>query len=385
MRILVLGVYYANNLGDAVICDCVAQRLKKTFPDAEVELRDLKARYSFQPLVEHLMPKLKQEYRRAFARHFVTSYLHWDKEKKHEEIRLNGSKEYIKQLCSEKWDAVVFAGGQLFQDGFILFLHEFVQYLEKQNVPVFFNACGTGPAWSPFVRNRLTETLMSQAVKLISTRDNRQLILKRYMKGCSKPVLQVSDPALWSGTIYGIEKQKNSQLLGLGVMYAPNVNIAKETKFWIRLIRYLNNKSVKWQIFINGGAEDLTYAKHLLEQLPEGEYRNMEIAVPSQPCELVSLIASYKSIISFRLHSHIIAASLGIPGAAIVWDEKLSFFYDKIGHPERCLTVQSKPEIVWKTLMLAEKQGIDSIEIDRQRIESELVLIHSLRRELHIS
>ena len=31
MKILVLGVYYDGNLGDAVICDCVAARLKQHF------------------------------------------------------------------------------------------------------------------------------------------------------------------------------------------------------------------------------------------------------------------------------------------------------------------------------------------------------------------
>ena len=32
MKIAVIGVYYASNLGDAIICDCVAFWLKKKWP-----------------------------------------------------------------------------------------------------------------------------------------------------------------------------------------------------------------------------------------------------------------------------------------------------------------------------------------------------------------
>ncbi|KIR02417.1 hypothetical protein P261_01232 [Lachnospiraceae bacterium TWA4] len=82
MRILVLGVYYANNLGDAVICDCVEHRLKKRFPHAEVVVRDLKARFEFPSLPYKTMQIMEKARKREFARHFVTSYLNWDKEKK---------------------------------------------------------------------------------------------------------------------------------------------------------------------------------------------------------------------------------------------------------------------------------------------------------------
>lgn len=48
MRILVLGVYYASNLGDAVICDCVADRLMRAFPGAQIDLKDVKNRHAFR-------------------------------------------------------------------------------------------------------------------------------------------------------------------------------------------------------------------------------------------------------------------------------------------------------------------------------------------------
>ena len=40
MRILVLGSYYSSNLGDGVICECVAGQLKKVFPTAEIVIKE---------------------------------------------------------------------------------------------------------------------------------------------------------------------------------------------------------------------------------------------------------------------------------------------------------------------------------------------------------
>ncbi|KIR02416.1 hypothetical protein P261_01231 [Lachnospiraceae bacterium TWA4] len=262
-----------------------------------------------------------------------------------------------------------------------MFISEFIKHLEEKQIPVFFNACGTGPAWSPYVRTKLADALQSPVVKYLSTRDNKELIQSRYMKNSEISIYTVSDPALWCNEVYGIEKDNDSNVLGLGLMYATSLNVKTETKFWKKIVKYLNKRKIKWQFFINGSAEDLVYANYILSQL-DGEEINKDIAVPNIPVDLIKIISGYKSIISFRLHSHIVATSLGIPGVAIVWDEKLQFFYKMMKHPERCKTIYDSPKEIWKALELAQGQGIDLNNVLEKRKISEDFLIQSIEREI---
>lgn len=383
MRVLVLGVYYANNLGDAVICDCVAARLQERFPAAEIAVKDIKARFVFPELQQLSMNQMERSRKRAKLRHFVTQYGGWDKERKHEEIRLDGSKDYIAELCRSEWDLVIFAGGQIFQDGFSLFVDDFVRQLDGRGIPVLFNACGTGPSWSAYVRSRLAAALQASCVHLISTRDNARLIKQCYLQGSDKQVIQVSDPALWCAQVYQAERNQTSDVIGLGVMYATSVNVRVETRFWTKLIQLLETHGLKWQFFVNGNDEDIVYAQYVLAQLSlQGELSHNLAPVPRTPRELVSTVAQYKSIISFRLHSHVIANSLGIPGIAILWDEKLQIFYQKLGYPERCKTIYDNPKQIWDALCVAEKQGTNLSLITRQRLASEQVLVDAIQREI---
>ncbi len=383
MRFLILGVYYSPNLGDPVICDSVAARLAVHFPDAEIVIRDLLGRTGFPPVTQPDLDQIDYYRRRAALRHFVSRYTPWDKEKGHELQRIAGSRAFIRALCAQPWDLVIFAGGQLFQDGFSLFLEDFVRQLNERNIPVLFNACGTGPAWSPYVRKKLTAALTAPCVKLISTRDNEDLIRSHYLRGADLPVISVTDPALWSASVYGTQKQA-SDTIGLGIMYATSVNMKQEQAFWLKLIRFLEEKQVKWQFFVNGTDLDMAYARHILSLLPpELRARSGMLAeAPRTPGALMETVARYKSIISFRLHSHVIAASLGIPGVAIYWDEKLTFFYKKLGCPERCKTIHSSPQEIWDALQAAERQGCPEDLILRQREESEAILVDAIRRVL---
>ena len=47
MKLLVLGWYYSSNLGDAVICDCVADMLRSHYPQAQICIRDIVGHSAF--------------------------------------------------------------------------------------------------------------------------------------------------------------------------------------------------------------------------------------------------------------------------------------------------------------------------------------------------
>lgn len=375
MRILVLGVYYARNLGDAVICDCVAAQLRAQFPGAEIVVKDVRARTCFAPEGEADLSAMERRRLRAKMRRIATKLRLADKEYDHHAYRLGQDAAYIDELCKLHFDLAVFAGGQLFQDGFALHIARFVRHFEESGTPVFFNACGVGAQISPKIRRALTEALKSPCVRLISTRDDAAGIEKRY----GVRAIRVSDPGLFAAETYGVEKQP-ADTVGLGIMYATSVNMRRQARFWAGLIRELDARQIPWKLFVNGSMQDMAYAKHLYSRLraPARPFADCFAALPQKPEELVRCIAGFRSLISFRLHSHVIAASLGIPSVAVVWDEKVRFFFRALGHPERCVCVRTGAKKVLARLTAAENEGCPSVE--NQKINAMAVLLTAMDR-----
>ena len=379
MKILVLGVYYDGNLGDAVICDCVAARLKQHFKEAQIDVCDLLDRHEFTKQPETSLDVILKQRRRRKLREWATVYFHWDKQLRNEQHKLERNEKYIDDICSWPYDLVVFAGGQVFMDAFSLFLDAYIQRFSGKKLPVIFNACGTGPAFSRNIRKCLSNALLNPCVKLISSRDDVKRIEKYYLHG-KKTAVETYDPALWVSDVYGIVKNEDSDTVGLGMMFVYNENIKKVTRFWTNLIRHMEKRQIRWKIFVNGDMGDVTFAKHVLASMPELTRPEEEYfaPVPEKPEELVQVIASFKSLISFRLHSHIIASVLDIPTVAMVWDNKLRFYFEKIGHGERCMTVDSDPEAVLARLERAEAEGYDRKIIEEQKRYADNLLYRAI-------
>ena len=59
---------------------------------------------------------------------------------------------------------------------------------------------------------------------------------------------------------------------------------------------------------------------------------------PKKPDELISLISSYRIIISLRLHSLITAYSFRVPCIGIAWDDKVRCFFKKIDREQFCFS-----------------------------------------------
>lgn len=133
-------------------------------------------------------------------------------------------------------------------------------------------------------------------------------------------------------------------------------------------------------MFCNGSVDDYCFGKYVLEKMGL-DARDKLCDYPKTPKELVELIARFDSLISFRLHSHIIAASLGIPAVALVWDEKLRFFYQNIGHGERCMEITDSAEHVLNVWMQAQKEKYDTELIEGQKKFTEQLLLEAVRKE----
>lgn len=388
MKILVLGLYYDNNLGDAVICDCVTARLRTYFPDAQIDIRDYVNRSEFQVPQEISMEKLHYRKKRMRFRQTITKYTPWDKQVGHEEWKLKhwGDLAYIDTVCQTDYDLVVFGGGQVFMDYLALFVEAFVQHFAEKNTPMFFNACGTGPVFSRNIRMRLSAALMNPSVKLVSSRDDVVVINRRYMKG-EKQAVSTYDPALWCSEVYGVRKDPDARVVGLGIMYTNSISSKAVAKFWVQLIQEMEHRNIPWKFFVNGSGDDITFARYVYSLIPELKYAFEDCFVPAprHPEELVKMIAGFKSVIAFRLHSHIIAASLDVPSVAMVWDNKLNFFFAKIGHRERCCTVHESADDILAKLAYAEQEGYDRQLLEEQKCYADRLLYRSIHKEMALN
>lgn len=74
---------------------------------------------------------------------------------------------------------------------------------------------------------------------------------------------------------------------------------------------------------------------------------------------LVEKIGSYDAIVACRLHPSIIAYSLQVPTVGIVWNNKVTSFYENIGYPERVVTVDKiSAKLIADRLELAMESGV---------------------------
>ena len=376
MKILILGWYYSSNLGDAVICDCVAALLARRYPEAEIVIRDMGCREGFRFRSDFSLARFRKERRRHKLR-IAATRLGWDKVLSHEQWCVNAVGPGLERLGQESCDLVVFAGGQLFMDSLALYVEALTKAFTARGIPVFFNACGVGPSWSRQVQARLGKALTGPLVCHVSCRDNVALV----NRWCGREIaVPTADPALWESRVYGITRDDLSQTVGLGVMLAQTAPLSAAFRFWRRLIRLMNRRGISWKLFTNGSEADTAFARQLLASLPEcrGKEAALLCPPPQSPEALVRTVAQFRSLISFRLHSHIIACSLGIPTVGMVWDSKLPFFFEKIRCPERCLRVSAGPERALEALARAEAGGYCQEWIDALRETSRADLYAAL-------
>lgn len=349
MNILVLGWYYASNLGDAVLTDCTAKLLCQKYPDANIVVRDLIGRQDFSrggnaTLRGKLFRLLAQLDRNG-------SYA-------------NRHRDDLDRTAAGNWDAVVFAGGQVFMDSLAIYVSYLTEQFAQRQIPVFFHACGMGPSYHKPIRRKLAQALNLPNVKYLSCRDD---VARLHGLCGNKKAVFAADSALWADRVFGVAAHANRKTLGLGVIDPGSLPNRQVVKFYVNLIQELESRRIPWKLFANGAEADTAFARRLLKQMPNFPETQYLCPAPQSPKELVELIASFDSLISFRLHSHLIAASLGIPTVGIAWDDKVRFFFQSIGHEERCKTLDDAPDGVLDGLA----QAIED-PCDRK-------LLHSLR------
>jgi len=238
-----------------------------------------------------------------------------------------------------------------------------------------FNACGFGEIKSNLMLRLFKSALNKKNVYKISMRDSVKRIEKLLTNQNKEKLVKSYDVGLWAKDVYGIDVNNKTDIIGIGVISTPKTSHLVYDQIR-NIIVELNARKLKWQLFCNGSINDFKMAIRIASSL---DYDSTVVASrPQSPRELVELISSFKSIISFRLHSHIIAASLNTPSIALSWDNKLDQFFESIGFSNRCVNINLNHKDIIDLLIESERVGCNRELIEYQKNESLRVLYESV-------
>ena len=246
-------------------------------------------------------------------------------------------------------DAVIFAGAIIKTETEKLWLYvpEILDSAQRYGVPVFLSCIGAEPPEADERGQNLIRAMNLPCVKVISCRDDIDCLKRDYLQAQSNSeVFEVFDSALWSADTYkevlrtsAYKKEKNT--IGLGIIrhaifpdYGhPEISKEQQIEFWCSAIEKIEQSGYQWKLFTNGATGDEAFARELIALLGRGE----KLPPPADANALVRYINAFGGVIAGRMHSNIIAYALGVPSVGFIWNKKLRFWGEKIGHPERFL------------------------------------------------
>lgn len=318
MNILLIGEVFSENLGDQIVYYSNQYQLKEQFPNASFYVLDLMGRNHISSSA--LSPKsnkngLLNKLKPRISSHILLKWISAFKKKKY----------YLSKIQRDI-DLAVFVGGQLVSDTFATYIYAILKILNKYEIPVIFNAVGLGVLENRHAKKLYEKCLKFNCVKYISCRCDQERMNSFLFK--EKMVQSTFDSAVLASQIYDIERDKSSKIIGLGIMKSSRYKEDDLIAYWSEIIKYLETEGIQWKVFTTGQCADYLLSEKILELNGFGDEKLL--SRPEKPEELVAHISEFCGIISFRLHSHIIAYSLGIPSLAIVWDEKIRDFFKKV-------------------------------------------------------
>lgn len=271
------------------------------------------------------------------------------------------NKMHLKRIDKElvvNADVIFFAGGGLFGLSYLNFfeyLDEITRLAEERNIPVIFSSIGMNNMDATPENEELLKTILRRkCIKAISARENISLF-KEYSTGCGFTIETVCDPAVWTQYVYNMRHEK-SGVIGINVVRGglfkdnkKNWGMTDELKYLHKLKSLLDESDLKYKFYTNGSFLDNNTLRFFAR---EYSIPLEQVVYPHTTKEVVETIAEFDAVVTFRMHSSIIAYSFQIPSVALVWNDKIPFFYQNINHPERAFDFdQWNSEIVFNQLL----------------------------------
>ena len=354
-KVLLVGEIYSENLGDGVLCQCVEFLIKKYFnKEVMIDYLDLSGRksYNLKPNKSELLLKWKNlQYLILKNIYLYDAYKKYRANMKEKKLKSN-----IKNI---DYDIIVFAGGQLLKRDFINKI-ESVCKIYPHTVKVFNSVGGDGSSVSKSFFNEYN--IRNYNIKGITFRDSEINLSNIY---CDKTF----DTAILCNKVFSGGTKAQSEIIGLGIMKAQNFSEYQQLLFWKKLIKILKYNNKNFKLFTNGDPNDYDFAKKVLND--NNLNKKFLIDRPIYPHELIKDIIQFKSIVSFRMHSHVIAYSYGIPSIAVKWDQKIESFFKKNNYSERIIDICEKETVIYDKLIKAEseKNNLEQLKYQQQLLE----------------
>jgi len=343
-QIAIIGLYTIPNMGDKILCETSRFLTKKLKEDYSIKEIDVCPRYKVDyqgfEYIKYRFARLLIVLGGIFFKYENKSFLRYQYEYFMWWIRLN--RYYHKQLKDA--DAIIFAGGGFIKfrtQGLNYYVEQIVKIAKKKNIPVMMNGVGIeGYAEDDIRCQRLKGILNSECIKVITTRDDYDVLKNNYMTNSNTLIAHVGDPALWIPECYGIKKNPNATIIGINVIrgkiykdYGNQYSYEELKSFYKDLIKTVEDRGHNWVLFSNGMKSDQAFGLELLKEmnLPSASYL---MPAPETSEDLIGMIANFSCILGTRLHACITAYSIDVPVVGLIWNEKIRIFSDIIGKKE---------------------------------------------------
>ncbi len=254
----------------------------------------------------------------------------------------------LKEINKEKVssaDIIMFPGGGLFGISYLDFtqyLEEITSIAEKNNIPVVFSSVGVNNmSYTDTDYDTMKRILQRKNIKYISVRENKDFFKNYVPKSKIKDIDLVCDPGVWTKYVYHLKKDNKKKCVGINVVRGGLFKANDKTWTMDDQFKYLNtikeildSKKLDYVFYTNGSFLD----NHTL-----GIYKK-ECNIPDEKVRIVDTTEDFVNVMSrfdvafcIRMHSSIVSYALDIPSINIVWNDKLRFFYDNIGYPNRAV------------------------------------------------
>ena len=221
---------------------------------------------------------------------------------------------------------------------------EITKIAEERNIPVMFCAVGlnnieSNPENDAFLR----AILQRKSVKSFAARDNFDAF-EEFVTNCDYNLDRVCDPAVWTQYVYGLERPRASDIIGINVIrggiFRDNHkpwDMGDELKYLADLRERLKASSKRVLFYTNGSIVDNNTLRYFAQKY---EIPNDEVVYLNTTREVVETISKFRAVVAFRMHSLIIAYSFRTPAIGLAWNKKIDSFCQSTNQSERALAFE---------------------------------------------
>lgn len=317
MRIFIIGLISAGNLGDDLISTLLVQHIVERWPDAEIGL--LVGEYENQfgyPAAAKLV-RLHRPQRSA-----------WSSYRK----RWFAIKEFLANT-----DLIFIGGGGLFQDSHYLFTpHNWLSFAFVYNsrCPVWAVGVGFGPLKHSFTRLYLQRALERFSLIQVRDEDSRSVVKSLGYWAESNPDI-VTGSEIKDLFNVGDSSKERRKTLGCSIRPWPGLDFAKLLSVIIGVCAEKQVEHVALFVFEyvpTNITDELIYAEKLANSLSESGITATIYCYGRDPIK--SFLYAFREVdcaIAVRFHANVLWQKLAIPVLPISYAPKVKQFYEELG------------------------------------------------------